>query len=73
MFARLTGLRRCGLTRRTVKMGHMTGTERKSFPELLAAIRPEERGELKHLRPLFEEFMAQTPLPPDRVADRDEP
>jgi epsilon-lactone hydrolase len=39
--------------------------ERKSFPELLSAIPPENRGDLSLLRPLFEEFMLQTPLPSD--------
>jgi monoterpene epsilon-lactone hydrolase len=43
----------------------MTQTERKSFPELLSAVPPESRGDLAVLRPLFEEFMLQTPLPSD--------
>jgi monoterpene epsilon-lactone hydrolase len=43
----------------------MSQPERKSFPELLSAIPPEERGDLSRLRPLFEEFMLQTPLPSD--------
>jgi epsilon-lactone hydrolase len=46
-------------------MRFMSGAERKSFPELLSAIPPEERGDVTRLRPLFEEFMLQTPLPPD--------
>jgi epsilon-lactone hydrolase len=43
----------------------MSQPERKSFPELLSAIPPEDRGDLSKLRPLFEEFMLQTPLPLD--------
>jgi epsilon-lactone hydrolase len=46
-------------------MRFMTQAERKSFPELLSAISPEDRGDLSVLRPLFEEFMFQTPLPAD--------
>jgi epsilon-lactone hydrolase len=46
-------------------MGSMSQPERKSFPELLSAIPPEDRGDLSVLRPLFEEFMLQTPLPSD--------
>jgi epsilon-lactone hydrolase len=43
----------------------MSRPERKSFPELLSAIPPENRGDLSLLGPLFEEFMLQTPLPSD--------
>jgi acetyl esterase/lipase len=43
----------------------MSQPERKSFPELLSAIPPESRGDLSLLRPLFDEFMLQTPLPSD--------
>jgi acetyl esterase/lipase len=43
----------------------MSQPERKSFPELLSEVPPEERGDLSRLRPLFEEFMLQTPLPSD--------
>jgi epsilon-lactone hydrolase len=46
-------------------MRPMSQPERKSFPELLSAVPPEERGNLSRLRPLFEEFMLQTPLPSD--------
>jgi monoterpene epsilon-lactone hydrolase len=46
-------------------MRSMSQPERKSFPELLSAIPPEDRGDLSRLRPLFEEFMLQTPLPSD--------
>jgi monoterpene epsilon-lactone hydrolase len=46
-------------------MRSMSQPERKSFPELLSAIPPEARGDLSQLRPLFEEFMLQTPLPSD--------
>ena len=46
-------------------MRSMSQPERKSFPELLSAIPPEDRGDLSLLRPLFEEFMLQTPLPSD--------
>lgn len=46
-------------------MRSMSQPERKSFPELLSAIPPEHRGDLSVLRPLFEEFMLQTPLPSD--------
>ena len=48
-----------------VMMRSMSQPERKSFPELLSAIPPEDRGDLSVLRPLFEEFMLQTPLPSD--------
>ena len=43
----------------------MSHPERKSFPELLSAIALEDRGDLSLLRPLFEEFMLQTPRPSD--------
>jgi acetyl esterase/lipase len=43
----------------------MTQTERKSFLDLLSAVPPEARGDVAVLRPLFEEFMLQTPLPSD--------
>jgi epsilon-lactone hydrolase len=43
----------------------MSESERKSFPELLSAVPPEERGDLSRLRALFEEFMLQRPLPSD--------
>jgi epsilon-lactone hydrolase len=46
-------------------MRSMSQPKRKSFPELLSAIPPEDRGDLSLLRPLFEEFMLQTPLPSD--------
>lgn len=46
-----------------VMMRFMNQPERKSFPELLSAIPPQDRGDLSVLRPLFEEFMLQTPLP----------
>jgi epsilon-lactone hydrolase len=46
-------------------MRSMSQPERKSFPELLSAIPPEARGDLSQLRPLFEQFMLQTPLPSD--------
>jgi monoterpene epsilon-lactone hydrolase len=46
-------------------MRSMSQPERKSFPELLSAIPPENRGDLSLLRPLFEEFMLQTPLSSD--------
>jgi epsilon-lactone hydrolase len=48
-----------------VMMRSMSQPARKSFPELLSAIPPENRGDLSLLRPLFEEFMLQTPLPSD--------
>jgi epsilon-lactone hydrolase len=48
-----------------VRMRFMNQPERKSFPELLSAIPPQDRGDLSVLRPLFEEFMLQTPLPTD--------
>jgi monoterpene epsilon-lactone hydrolase len=48
-----------------VMMRSMSQPARKSFSELLSAIRPENRGDLSLLRPLFEEFMLQTPLPSD--------
>ena len=48
-----------------VMMRSMSQPERKSFPELLSAISPEDRGDLSLLRPLFEEFMLQTPLASD--------
>jgi epsilon-lactone hydrolase len=43
----------------------MSKSERKSFPEMLSAVPPEERGDLSRLRPLYDEFMTQTPLPSD--------
>lgn len=48
-----------------VMMRFMNQPERKSFPELLSAIPQQDRGDLSVLRPLFEEFMLQTPLPSD--------
>jgi monoterpene epsilon-lactone hydrolase len=39
--------------------------ERRSFQELLSAVPPEARGDPAVLRPVFEEFMLQTPLPSD--------
>jgi epsilon-lactone hydrolase len=38
---------------------------RKSFQELLSAVPLDARGDLAVLRPVFEEFMLQTPLPSD--------
>lgn len=46
-------------------MRSMSQPARKSFPELLGAIPPEDRVDLSVLRPLFEEFMLQTQLPSD--------
>src|ERR1700724_2654123 len=39
--------------------------ERKSFQELLSAVPLDARGDLAVLRPAFEEFMLQMPLPSD--------
>jgi monoterpene epsilon-lactone hydrolase len=46
-------------------MRPMSQPERKSFLELVSAIAPEERGDLSLIRPRFEEFMLQMPLPSD--------
>jgi hypothetical protein len=43
----------------------MSQPERKSFLELLSAVPLDARGDLAVLRPVFEEFMLQTPLPSD--------
>jgi monoterpene epsilon-lactone hydrolase len=43
----------------------MSQPERKSFQELLSAVPLDSRGDLAVLRPVFEEFMLQTPLPSD--------
>jgi acetyl esterase/lipase len=43
----------------------MSRPERKSFLELLSAVPLDARGDLAVLRPVFEEFMLQTPLPSD--------
>jgi acetyl esterase/lipase len=41
------------------------GSPAKSFQELLSAVPLDARGDLTVLRPVFEEFMLQTPLPSD--------
>jgi epsilon-lactone hydrolase len=43
----------------------MSQPERKSFQELLGAVPLDARGDAAVLRRVFEEFMLQTPLPPD--------
>ena len=43
----------------------MSQPERKSFQDLLSAVPLDARGDLAVLRPVFEEFMLQTPLPSD--------
>jgi monoterpene epsilon-lactone hydrolase len=43
----------------------MSQPKKKSFQELLSAVPVDARGDLAVLRPVFEEFMLQTPLPPD--------
>jgi acetyl esterase/lipase len=43
----------------------MSQPARRSFQELLSAVPLDARGDLAVLRPVFEEFMLQTPLPSD--------
>jgi epsilon-lactone hydrolase len=43
----------------------MSQSERKSFQQLLSAVPLDARGDLAVLRAVYEEFMLQTPLPPD--------